>query len=98
LDEALLLALGGVPRCSDRGERGELRPGDRRQGHARPTREPDAVGAVEVSEHASDGWIAELLADVARGELLAQRGRHVVEAAIGPAMVVVQPTDQLEAH
>src|SRR5207253_1126621 len=74
VDVRSLLVLEVVPRRSNRGERGELGAGDGRHGNARPPRQPDAVGSVEMAEHPSDRRIAELLAHVAGRKILTERG------------------------
>src|SRR6266545_2096596 len=79
-------------------ERHELGTRDRRQRTPGPARQPDPVCSVEVPEHAPDGRVAELLTHVAGREILTECCRNFEETAVGPAVIVVEPTGHFDAH
>src|SRR5262245_1000850 len=51
-----------------------------------------------MPEHARERGTAELGTDLAGGQFLAQGARHLEEAPVGPAMIVVESANQRDAH
>src|SRR5215468_4922127 len=63
-----------------------------------PAREPDAVGAVDVGEHALEGGKAPVPAKILPRRLLAERGGFREEGAVAPPVIVPDAADELELH
>src|SRR5207245_5479129 len=95
-----LLAFHGVPALAEDPEARDLvaRKLRRARGRADPPLEPRPVGLVDVRQHAPEGEEAELLAHLARGDLLPQTGGDVEETAVGPPVIIVESPDQLRAR
>jgi hypothetical protein len=100
---AALLGLERVPAAPQIVERADVEPvggvaAHDCRGPAAPRLEPEPVGAVHVHEHRPRRRLAELLADLAPGRGLAQRGHDIEEPAVGPVMIRPVLPDQLDRH
>src|SRR6516164_5055464 len=102
-EEATLLTLELVPLRAQLGERpdgetvGRIAADDGWRA-APPRLEPEPIGAVHVHEHRAQARLAELLADLAAGGILAERGDDVEEPAIRPVMIGPVLANQVDAH
>src|SRR6266508_1174575 len=93
-----LLRLERVPGRPQRGKRRELSARHLGRRVAPEALEPEPVGAVDMPEHARQGWKAPVRPHVPRPRLRPETVRHVEEPTVRPAVIAVQLSDQLDAH
>src|SRR5258705_7257342 len=97
--EGPLLHLQEIPPRAQPAHRGEIGVALHTRGRrALPAGKPDAVGPVEMGEHALEGGQAPVLAHVMPHHGLAHGGRDAEEPSVPPPVIAPDLLDQLDAH